>query len=80
MILEAETAYYILPLSKHDLKPFLKIKNFLLGAVARGKSLGRDLVLGGLLLAEILHVVTIFNYIPCDREFQLIKLLINRLK
>ena len=31
MILEAESAYYISALSKHDLKPFLKIKNFLLG-------------------------------------------------
>ena len=33
MILEAESAYYIPALSKHDLKPFLKIKNFLLGFV-----------------------------------------------
>ena len=31
MILEAESAYYIPALSKHDLKPFLKIKNVLLG-------------------------------------------------
>ena len=31
MILEAESAYYMAALSKHDLKPSLKIKNFLLG-------------------------------------------------
>ena len=31
MILEAESAYYIPALSKHDIKPFLKIETFLLG-------------------------------------------------
>ena len=31
MILEAESAYYIPALSKHDIKPFLKIETFLRG-------------------------------------------------
>ena len=31
MILEAHVAYYIPALSKHDIKPFPKIKTFLLG-------------------------------------------------
>ena len=31
MILKADDAYYILALSKRDFKPFLKIKNVLLG-------------------------------------------------
>ena len=31
MILKAHVAYYIPALSKHDIKPFLKIETFLLG-------------------------------------------------